>query len=465
VAVAAVLLAGCTMGPDYTRPPVTEVPAFRGQSATEAASLADLPWWEVFQDQILKTLIQQALASNYDVKIAAARIQEARARVGVARSQFFPQIGYNFAVARSRDPLAAFGIPATTDITTNFFLGALSSQWELDIWGRIRRSNEAAQANLLATEEARRGVWLSLVSDVAQAYFELLALDVQLQIARDSAQAFQGTYDLFLDRLRFGLASQLQTARAEGALGGAEANIPELEKQVVAKENQISILLGKAPAPIPRGTPMYGQPVVPTVPAGLPSSLLQRRPDLRQVEQQLVRANALVGVAKAEFFPKLNLTGILGTASPEMSAITSGGSLVWAVAAGLTGPIFQGGRILENYRATLSERDQAVFQYQQVTLTALREVADSLTGLAKLREAEVGQDRSVKALQEAVALATARYGFGLASYYEVLEAQQQLFPAQQTLAQIRRDRLTAYVALYKALGGGWQLSDAQWAAP
>ena len=209
---------------------------------------------------------------------------------------------------------------------------------------------------------------------------------------------------------------------------------------------------------------MYGQPVVPAVPAGLPSTLLQRRPDLRQVEQQLVRANAQVGVAKAEFFPKLNLTGILGTASPEISAITSGGSLVWAVAAGLTGPIFQGGRILQNYRATLAERDQAVLQYQQAVITALREVSDSLTALAKLRDAEAGQDRSVKALQEAVALATDRYRFGLASYYEVLEAQQQLYPAQQTLAQIRRDRLTAYVALYKALGGGWQLSDSQWTA-
>ena len=464
--VAAALLAGCAIGPDYKRPPVTEVPTFRGQSAAEAASLADLPWWEAFEDPILKNLIQEALASNYDVKIAAARIQEARAQVGVARSQFFPQIGYNFAVARSRNPLAASGIPSdvTGNTTTNFFLGALSAQWELDIWGRIRRSNEAARANLLATEDARRGVWLSLVSDLAQAYFELLALDVQVQIARDSAQAFQGTYDLFQDRLRFGLASQLQTARAEGALGGAQANIPELENRVVAKENQISILLGKAPAPIPRGTPMYGQPVVPTVPAGLPSTLLQRRPDLRQVEQQLVRANAQVGVAKAEFFPKLNLTGILGTASPEISAMTSGGSLVWAVAAGLTGPIFQGGRILQNYRATLAERDQAILQYQQAVITALREVADSLTALAKLRDAEAGQDRSVKALQEAVALATDRYRFGLASYYEVLEAQQQLFPAQQTLAQIRRDRLTAYVALYKALGGGWQLSDSQWTA-
>jgi multidrug efflux system outer membrane protein len=458
------VVTGCAIGPDYRRPPVTQIQTFRGQPAPDPASLADLPWWDMFEDPILKNLIQEALASNYEVKIAAARIQEARARVGVARSQFFPQIGYNFDVARTRNPLAAAGIPssATQDVTSNFFLGALSAQWELDIWGRIRRANEAARANLLATEEARRGVWLSLVSDVAQAYFELLSLDVQLQIARDSADAFQGTYNLFQDRLQFGDASRLETSRAEGALGGAQANIPELENRIAAKENQIAILLGRAPAPIPRGAPMYAQPLVPEVPAGLPSTLLERRPDLRQVEQQLVRANAQIGVAKAEFLPKLNLTGILGTASPEISAITSGGSLVWAVAAGLTGPIFQGGRILQNYRASLAERDMAVLQYQQAVITALQEVANNLTALTKLRDAEVGQDRSVRALKEAVTHATDRYWFGLASYYEVLEAQQQLFPAQQTLAQIRRDRLTAYVALYRALGGGWSLTDAQW---
>jgi multidrug efflux system outer membrane protein len=466
--VAALLLgvaaAGCAIGPDYRRPPVTEVQTFRGQPAPDPASLADLPWWDLFEDPILKNLIQEALASNYDVRIAAARIQEARAQVGAARAQYYPQIGYQFDVARTRNPLAAAGVPfsANQGVTSNFFLGALSAQWELDIWGRIRRSNEAARANLLATEEARRGVWLSLVSDVAQAYFELLSLDVQLQIARDSAEAFQGTYNLFQDRLQFGVASRLQTSRAEGALGSAQANIPEFENQIVAKENQIAILMGKAPAPIPRGAPMSAQPVVPEVPAGLPSALLERRPDLRQFEQQLVRANALVGVAKGEFLPKLNLTGILGTASPEISAITSGGSLVWAVAAGLTGPIFQGGRILQNYRATLAERDIAALQYQQAVITALREVANNLTALTKLRDAEVGQDRSVRALQAAVMHATDRYRFGLASYYEVLEAQQQLFPAQQTLAQIRRDRLTAHVALYRALGGGWSLTDGQW---
>jgi multidrug efflux system outer membrane protein len=421
-------------------------------------------WERVFEPQSLSHGV--ALCASVAVLLGALDLPLSVYRTFVLETRF----GFNrmtpklFAIDLLKQTMlaAAFGIPLTTDTTTNFYLGALSASWELDIWGRIRRSDEAARANLLATEDARRGVWLSLVSDVVQAYFELLALDVQVQIARDSAVAFQGTYNLFQDRLRFGLASHLQTARAEGALGGALANIPELEKQTIAKENQIAILLGRAPAPIPRGKPMYAQLVVPEVPVGLPSTLLERRPDLRQAEQQLVRANAQVGVAKAEFFPKLSLTGILGTASPEISALTSGGSLVWAVAAGLTGPIFQGGRILQNYRASLAEREHAVLHYQQAVITALREVADSLTALAKLRDAEVGQQRSVTGLQEAVALATERYGFGLASYYEVLEAQQQLFPAQHLLAQIRRDRLAAYVQLYKALGGGWSLTNAQW---
>ena len=305
-------------------------------------------------------------------------------------------------------------------------------------------------------------MWLTLVSDLAQAYFELLALDVQLQIARNSTDAYQRTYDLFLDRFQLGVASKLETARAEGALGGAQATIPQFESNIVAKENQIAILLGKSPGPILRGTPMYDQPVVPIVPAGLPSTLLTRRPDLRQAEQQLVSANARIGVAKAEFFPKFSLTPLIGTASPEFSALTGGSATVWAVAGTLTGPLFNAGRTLGNYRATVAQWEQAKLLYEQAVLTALREVSDALTALSKLSEAETGQDRSVKALADAVDRATDRYRQGLANYFEVLEAQQQLYPAQNTLAQIRRDRLLSHVRLYRALGGGWSLTDAQW---
>jgi multidrug efflux system outer membrane protein len=461
--VTGVLLGGCAIGPDYKRPSVAEPQTFRGQATAEAASLADLPWWEVFQDTILKNLITEALGSNYDVQIAAARVREARANFVVSRSDLYPSLDYDAGASRSKITPGVAGAPGgPAPSAGNFYFGALTASWELDIWGRIRRSTEAARATLLATEDARRGVWLTLVSDLAQAYFELLALDVRLDIARNSTDAYQRTYNLFQDRFRFGTASKLETSRAEGALGEAQATIPQLESDIVAKENQIGILLGKSPAPVPRGTPMYAQAVVPTVPAGLPSSLLQRRPDLRQVEQQLVSANARIGVAKAEFFPKLSLTALFGTASPEVSALTGGTATIWAVAGTVSGPLLNAGRTLGNYRASIAQWEQAKLQYEQAVLTALREVSDALTALGKLSEAETGQDRAVKALEQAVGHATDRYRYGLASYYEVLEAQQQLYPAQNALAQIRLNRLLSHVRLYKALGGGWSLTDPQW---
>jgi multidrug efflux system outer membrane protein len=435
---------------------------FRGQAVAEATSLADAPWWEVFQDPILKALIQEALRNNYDVGIAAARVQEARAGLMQARSDFFPSLDYNAVAGRARLPLGGLDLPVDHR-TDDVFAGYLTMSWELDIWGRVRRSNEAARATLLETEEARRGVWLTLVSDLAQAYFALLALDVQLQVARDSVQAYQGTYSIFLDRFNFGVASRLETSRALGALGDAQATVPQLESQVVARENQISILLGKPPGPIARGLPMYEQPALPAVPAGLPSALLERRPDLRQAEQQLVAANARIGVAKAEFFPRLSLTSLLGTASSELSALTGGSATVWAVAGMVSGPLFNAGRTLGNYRASIAQWEQTRLQYERAVLTALREVSDALTALQKLAEAETGQDLAVRSLGEAVEHSMDRYRQGLAGYYEVLEAQQQLYPAQSTRAQIRGNRLLAYAQLYKALGGGWNLRDAAWA--
>ena len=458
IVVATAVLAGCAIGPDYKRPPVVEPPTFRGQVTTEAASLADAPWWDVFRDPILNDLLREALQNNYDVAIAAARVREARAAFVATRSDLYPSLDYDASVSRSKVGAAGGPVPSATTLHS----ARMEMSWELDIWGRIRRATEASRATLFATEDARRGVWLTLVSDLAQRYFELLALDVQLQIARDSRDAYQYTFDLFQDRLTLGVASKLETSRAEGALGAAEAAIPQLESDIVAKENQISILLGRAPGPIVRGTPMYEQPVVPTVPVGLPSALLERRPDLRQAEEQLVSANARIGVAKAEFFPKLSLTALFGTASPEVSALTGGSATIWAVAGGFSGPLLNAGRTLGNYRASIAQWEQAKLQYEQAVLTALREVSDALTALGKLSDAETGQDRSVRALAEAVEHATDRYRHGLANYFEVLEAQQQLYPAQNTLAQIRRDRLLSHVRLYRALGGGWTLKDEQW---
>src|SRR5262245_34122811 len=462
VLVAAVLLGGCAIGPDYKRPVVAEPATFRGQAIAEATSLADAPWWQAFRDPALRDLIQEALRTNYDVLIAAARVQEARAFVTVQRSDYFPSLDYTISGARGDASAGLLAPGPQLPKTSNNYSATMAMSWELDIWGRIRRLNEVARANLFAAEDSRRAVWLSLVSYQAHAYFELLALDVQLYFARNSADAYQRTYDLFLDRYSQGVASRLETSRAEGALGGAQATIPQIQSQIVAKENQISILLGKPPGAIVRGAPMYDQPVVPDVPAGLPSALLERRPDLRQVEEQLVAANARIGVAKAEFFPKLSLTALFGTASPEISALTGGTATIWAAGGALSGPLLNAGRTLGTYRAAEAQWEQARLQYEQAVLVALREVSDALAALGKLSEAETGQDRSVKALAEAVDHATDRYKQGLASYFEVLEAQQQLYPAQNVLAQIRRDRLLAHVRLYKALGGGWSLTDEQW---
>ena len=340
-------------------------------------------------------------------------------------------------------------------------MGLFNAVWELDIWGRIRRLNEAARAQFLGTEEARRGVLLSLTSSVAQAYFELLELEAKLDIAKLNTASFQGTYNLFQRRLTEGVGSTLQTSRAEGALGSAAATIPELEIQIEAKENELSTLLGRNPGPISRGTALFEQPVVPVIPPGLPSALLERRPDLRQAEQQVVEANALVGVAEADFFPQIKLTGFAGGVNPALSGFSN----VWSVAAGLTGPIFAGGRILEKYRAHVATWEQAKFQYEQAVITAFQEVSSALTALEKLVSVEAAQARAVKALEDAVRIANERYLGGLASYYEVLEAQQQLFPAQTKLAEVRANRLLTYVRLYKVLGGGWNLTDAQWSGP
>ena len=329
---------------------------------------------------------------------------------------------------------------------SNFYSATSTASWELDIWGRIRRSNEAARAHLFATEDARRGVWLTLVSDLAQAYFELLALDVQLDIARNSTDAYQRTYDLFQDRFQLGVASKLETSRAEGALGEAQANIPQIESQIVAKENQISVLLGKPPGPIVRGTPMYEQPWCRRCRRGCRRRSSSGDPISARSSSSSCAANARIGVAKADFFPQLSLTALFGTASPEVSALTGGTATIWAVAGMLSGPLLQRRAARSGtYRASVAQWEQARLQYEQAVLTALREVSDALTALGKLSEAETGQNRSVKALADAVEHATDRYRQGLANYFEVLEAQQQLYPAQNTLAQIRRDRLLTHV--------------------
>ena len=379
-------------------------------------------------------------------------MEEERAQLGVSRSLFFPQVGYGANISGQRAPT----IPNHTYYGYN-----LNLSWELDLWGRIRRLNEQQRAVFLATEEAQRGVWLSLVSDVAQAYFELRALDAQREIALQTGQSFQETLDLFNKRLEGGAASGLETARAEGALSNVLAQIPDLERQITAKENQISLLLGRNPTPIPRGALLSAQNDMDVIPAGLPSTLLERRPDIRQAEQEMIAANAAVGVAKANFFPVINLTGILGGVSPQLAGLVSSGTQ-WGVAGGLAGPLFTGGQLKSQYRASQARWDQARLFYQSVATKAFGEVSTALSAHQDLANSLIQEARSASAYQESVRLANTRYDSGLASYFEVIDAKLDLYPVQQFEVQYDLERKVALINLYMALGGGWKLSDADW---
>ncbi len=444
-------LAACTLGPSYERPQLP-VPDTYYQSTradvSEAGSLADLPWWQLFDDPTLNALIDEAVRNGFDAQVAAARVEEARAQYGVARSEMLPAVEYGGSSQRGRDPFTTGG-----DSESRFSASAALS-WELDMWGRIRRQSEAAWAEYLATEEGRRGVLLSLSSDVAIAYADLRELDQELAIAKRTVVAFQDTYDLFNSRLEGGAASALQTARAAAALASVASQVSEIQRAIVARENQINFLLGRNPQPIPREGPEMAVP--PDVPAGLPSTLLERRPDVRQAEELLVAANAEVGATKAEFFPTLSLTGALGSVSPELSDLFSSPSEMRSLGSGLLGPIFQGGRTRSRYAAAQARWEQARTQYASTAANAFGEVSRALVDRAELVNTERERAREVTNQQEAVHLANLRYESGLSSYFEVLEAQQQLFPAELALARARRDRLVAVVNLYRALGGGWQ---------
>lgn len=444
----------CAVGPRYRRPEVVVPAAYRGQVGTaEAVSFADLPWWEVFQDETLQALIEEALQNNYDLRTAVARVAQFRALVGVARSELFPQIGYEGGAARSRGVTPLFS-PVPSGTTRDSFLGIFDLAWEIDVWGRVRRATEAALADLFASEAFRRGVVLSLVSSVAQAYFELLELDLELEIARRTTASFQRTLDLFTQQFNRGVASRLEVTRAEAALASTMATMPSLELQITAKENQLCVLLGRPPGPIARGRPLVDQ-TFPETPPGLPAQLLTRRPDILQAEQAVVAANARVGVAVANFFPQIGLTSLYGGASDEVSDIVNGRVSLWSAAGQGIGPLLQGGLLYGNYQAAHAQWEQAREQYEQTVLIALQEVSNALISQQKLAAVRQEQARAVFALQESVRLSLLRYSGGFASYFEVIEAQQQLFPAENALAQIQRDQLIAVVQLYRALGGGW----------
>jgi len=464
ILVALVLVSGCAVGPNYQQPQVPAPAEYREVQGppAPAPTLADRPWWEIFDDPALQKLIDEALQTGYDPQLAAWRVEEARARAGIARSEFFPQIGYGAQFSRGRQSI--YLSPFST-ATANIHNVNVNFGWELDLWGRIRRLNEAAKAQYLATEDARRGVLLSLVSDVASTYFQLIALDEELRITKDTVDAFKETFDLFNRKLQEGAASALETSYASAALGQVAAQVPDIERRIEATENQLNFLLGRNPGPIPRGKAFLELPDPPEVPAGLPSDLLQRRPDIRQAEQGLIAANAFVGVAVANFFPRISLTGLFGAVGPELDNFFYPAGKAWSIAAGLAGPLFQGGRLRSEYDATYAQWEQARVFYEQTVTGAFAETTTVLYARARIAETVRELSRTAHDYGEMVRLTNLRYNSGLSSYFEVLYAMQQLFPAEIALTRSRLDLLIDYVDIYKALGGGWNIESPGWLSP
>jgi multidrug efflux system outer membrane protein len=452
------VLAGCAVGPKFKAPDAHPPAAFRGAAETGTNSLGDWAWWRLFQDPDLQQLIQSAFTNNYDLRVATARVEESNALLAESRAAFYPLLGYQMSSGKERNAAGGSAFyTGKTSLKYNAVAGSVS--WEFDFWGRLRRMTEAARAQALATEEARRNVQISLVSSVAQAYFQLLALDAELEIAKDTSNSLAQSLTLFNQRLRGGVASKLETSSAEAALGTAAAAIPELRRLIAIQENQIRVLLGASPGPIHRRPGALDEASLPDVPPGLPSALLERRPDIRQAEQLLRAANAQVGVATANFFPRIGLTGLFGEVGPELTPFTSGATTAWSLAGQLAGPLFEGGQLRAQMRQVRAAWDEARFQYQTTVLNAFQEVSDALVSRQELAEERREQARAVAAYQTAVQVANERYVGGQASYYELLQEQQQLFPAQNALTQTRLNQLLAAVQLYKALGGGWEQTE------
>jgi multidrug efflux system outer membrane protein len=455
-------LTGCAVGPNYKRPAVNTPATFRGApDVVSTNSFADLPWWGVFKDPALQDLVRVALTNSYDLRITLTRIDQARALQAQTRSQFLPQIQYDGEAARGRNMYLGQYFPEPRP-TMDSYLAGFEAAWEIDLWGRVRRMNEAARANFMASQEGRREVMISVVSGVAGAYFELLELDEQLAIAQRTRDSYQRTLQLFDDQHAAGLASKLEVSRAELALRSVTATIPEIERQIALKENEINTLLGRNPGPIVRTSTLLAQEMPVEIPVGLPSSLLERRPDVREAEQQVRAANAEIGAAIGDFFPRIGLTTFYGGTSTELNKLTTSGANIWSAAATAAGPVFTGGRLTGHYRQTKAAWEETKFLYQQTALSAFREVSDALISHRQYEDERVEQTQAVDAGRDAVELATARYKEGKASYYEVLEAQQQLYPAENSLSQIEAARRLTVVQLYKALGGGWSLKDAEW---
>jgi outer membrane protein, multidrug efflux system len=450
------LLAGCKLGPNYHRPAVQTPTQYRdlqenSQAQAQAASYADLPWWQVFQDPKLQQLIRAALKQNYDLQLATERINAARAQLAVTRSSLFPQVQGNGNFNGGKE--------SNFQTKYNFLTLTADAAFQVDLFGRLRRATEAARAQLLATEAARQTVILTLVSDVASDYFALLQLDLQLQITNQTVQTQIDSVKLTTLRLQHGVATKLDVLQAQQTLDTANATVPDLERQIAQEENAISILLGDYPHDVQRGLPLIEQPLPPEVPPGLPSSILERRPDIREAEQNLIAANAETGVAKAQFFPQISLTGSGGGAfgrSSAFSNLMSSQLGIWSYGTQVSQPIFTGGALKGNLHFAESQHQQALIAYRQSIQRAFGDVSDALIGYQKLRQVRVRQQESVADLQESVRLSTIRYQGGTTTYLEVLDGQRALYSAELTLAQARGNEYQSLVQLYRALGGGWQ---------
>ena len=450
-------LSACAVGPDYSRPALSTPASFRMAGAEkETESIANLPWWDLLRDQELQRLIRTALDGNKDLKRAAASIEEYQARLYIARTDFAPQLsGTANAPAFGRN--AQFLVPGFPNSFNYYLQGNLS--WELDIWGRVRRSNEAARGDLLSKEENRRAVVLELVSSVAQAYFDLLQFDMQLDIAKRTLQSWEESVRIARSRLRQGVITKLDADQFEAERANAAARAAELERQLVQKENQLSLLLGRNPESIRVGSRLTEQVMPPDVTAGLPSELLQRRPDLVRAEQELAAATARIGMAKADRFPKLSLTGILGVASPQLSKLFANGTDFGVVGPSLVGPLLNAQILGFQQEAAEAQARQAVAQYEQAILVAFKEVEDALVAVRTARAQRTAQAEQVESLRSAFRLASLRYQGGLANYLDVLIAQRNLFDAELSLTSTHRLHLVSVVQLYKALGGGWSPQD------
>jgi outer membrane protein, multidrug efflux system len=460
------MMAACNVGPNYKRPATATPQSFRGALAPEIAapaqaepSIGDQRWSTLFQDPVLQRLVAEALKNNLDLRVAAQRVLEAQAQAGISRAQQMPSINAGASYSALQIPSALAGNKSDGTPANSFLNGggfSASAAWNLDFWGLYRRQTEAARAELLASEWGQRATRVTLVQDVAEAYFALRSLDAQLEITRSTIKARQDSLQLTQSLENYGAGSLADTRQAEELLHAAQANLPELRRQIAVEEDTISILLGHNPEGIDRGLSVAEQPHPQQVPTGVPSALLERRPDIQRAEAKLIAANARIGVAKAQFFPQISLTSLGGSASSQLQSIFSGKNAYWYAAGSLSEPIFDGGRIRSNYHLSQAQEQEMLLEYRKAILNALKDVSDSLAAYKETRERREEQAALVVSAADAVRLARLRYSGGNTSYLEVLTTDTDLYDAQLQLAQSQQQEAASLVQLYAALGGGWQ---------